>query len=132
MTKPVRHALVAVLAAIAAVTALPAGAADSGPDADTVSPDLLRYEQRQHRIDALGALFDRQNRVYRVGYRLLYVALDMCPDTIRAAAGFTYANAFMFRGAVRTAAAQLGFGHRVSVVDVVGPICESSDFFAKD
>ncbi|MFP6756720.1 MAG: hypothetical protein VCC99_00660, partial [Alphaproteobacteria bacterium] len=56
------------------------------------NPDLARMRERQRRIETLSALFARQ-RVYRIGYRLLYAAVDMCPDRLRVAAGFTYANA---------------------------------------
>ena len=82
------------------------------------NPDLARMRERQRRIETLSALFARQNRVYRIGYRLLYAAVDMCPDRLRVAAGFTYANAYMFHGSVRTAASAMGYTHRVSVVDV--------------
>ncbi|MFP6756671.1 MAG: hypothetical protein VCC99_00410, partial [Alphaproteobacteria bacterium] len=82
------------------------------------NPDLARMRERQRRIETLSALFARQNRVYRIGYRLLYAAVDMCPDRLRVATGFTYANAYMFQGPVRTAASAMGYTHRVSVVDV--------------
>ncbi|MDP6952137.1 MAG: hypothetical protein QGF53_05190 [Alphaproteobacteria bacterium] len=87
--------------------------------ADTVSPDLLRLKERQRRVEALTELFGRQTRVYRIAYPLLYAAVDLCPNNVRTAGGFTYANAYMFRGAVRSAASALGYTHRVSVVDVV-------------
>lgn len=82
------------------------------------NPDLARMRERQRRIETLSALFARQNRVYRIGYRLLYAAVDMCPDRLRVAVGFTYANAYLFQGSVRTAATAMGYTHRVSVVDV--------------
>jgi hypothetical protein len=113
-------AMVAALAVLAPAVPSPAWA-EAPPHelADTVSPDLLRLKERQRRVEALSELFARQTRVYRLGYPLLYAALDMCPEQVRAAAGFTYANAYMFRGPVRGAASAIGYGHRVTVVDVV-------------
>ena len=104
---------------IAALLSAPSSMAQQDDAADTVSPDLLRLKERQRRVEALTELFGRQTRVYRLAYPLLYAAVDLCPDNERTAGGFTYANAYMFRGAVRTAASALGYTHRVGVVDVV-------------
>jgi beta-barrel assembly-enhancing protease len=104
---------------IAAQLCAPSSMAQQDDAADTVSPDLLRLKERQRRVEALTELFGRQTRVYRLAYPLLYAAVDLCPDNVRTAGGFTYANAYMFRGAVRSAASALGYTHRVGVVDVV-------------
>ena len=95
--------------------------ADIGQPVDqlqSIDPDLVRLRERQRRVEMLSNLFARQTRVYRIGYRLLYTAIEMCPDTLRVAAGFTYANAYMFEGSVRSAASALGYTHRVSIVDL--------------
>lgn len=81
-------------------------------------PEVVRLRESQKRIEKLSSLFARQNRVYRIAYRLLYAAVDMCPDRLRVATGFTYANAYLFQGSVRSAASAMGYGHRVTVVDV--------------
>ncbi len=104
---------------ISALLCAPSSMAQQDDTADTVSPDLLRLKERQRRVEALTELFGRQTRVYRLAYPLLYAAVDLCPDNVRTAGGFTYANAYLFRGAVRSAASALGYTHRVGVVDVV-------------
>ena len=103
------------------VLAAPALADDApapAEDRDTLSPAQLRIEERLRRVEAVTELFNRQTRLWRLSYPLLYGAVDMCPDRIRASAGFSYANAYLFRGAARSAANALGYDHRVSVVDV--------------
>ena len=108
----------AITAIVLGLLAMPAAVAEEG-GADTISPDLLRLKERQRRVEGLTELFARQTRIYRLSYPLLYAAVDLCPNTVRSAGGFTYANAYMFRGAVRSAASDLGYSLRVSVVDVV-------------
>jgi len=87
-------------------------------DPIVTDPDLRRMEERRRRVGVLSGLFERQTRVFRISYRLLYAAVDMCPANARPALGFTYANAYMFQGAVRTAATAMGYTHRVSVVEL--------------
>jgi hypothetical protein len=96
----------------------PAATIEPADQLQSTDPDLVRLRERQRRVEMLSNLFARQTRVYRIAYRLLYAAVDMCPNRLRVAAGFTYANAYMFEGSVRTAASSMGYTHRVSIVDV--------------
>lgn len=124
-----RAVIRAAAIAAAAMLASPSAAQDDA-EADASSegtnarqeivtdPDLRRAEERRRRIAVLSGLFERQTRVFRISYRLLYAAVDMCEDNVRPAMGFTYANALMFQGAVRTAASDMGLTHRVSIVEI--------------
>lgn len=121
----IRAAAIAAAAMLASPSAAQDDAAADASSEDpnarqeiVTDPDLRRAEERRRRIAVLSGLFERQTRVFRISYRLLYAAVDMCEDNVRPAMGFTYANAFMFQGAVRTAASDMGLTHRVSIVEI--------------